>query len=106
MTSPPAVRYLSSLFRFGRIASPNSLLIRAILYEPGHVIVMLVAAGIAFFGVQVWDLSRKVTPLRATLALTVLAWSLVAMSAAIVQPVSLFSILIMTQVSEVRTKRT
>ena len=36
---------------------------------------------IAFFGVQAWDLSRNVTPLRATLALAVLAWSLVAMSA-------------------------
>ena len=42
---------------------------------------MIVAASIAFFGVQAWDLSRNVTPLRATLALTVLAWSVVAMSA-------------------------
>ena len=43
--------------------------------------IMIVAAGIAFFGVQVWDLSRNVTPLRATLAMTVLTWSVVAMSA-------------------------
>jgi alginate O-acetyltransferase complex protein AlgI len=76
-----ASRYLSSLFNLGAGSSANALLLRAVFYEPGHVIVMIVAAGIAFFGVQAWDLSRNVTPLRATLALTVLAWSVVAMSA-------------------------
>ena len=75
-----ACRYLSSLFNLGG-SSANALLLRAVFYEPGHVIVMIVAAGIAFFGVQAWDLSRNVTPFRATLALTVLAWSVVAMSA-------------------------
>jgi alginate O-acetyltransferase complex protein AlgI len=76
-----ASRYLASLFNLGAGSSANALLLRAVFYEPGHVIVMIVAAGIAFFGVQSWDLSRNVTPLRATLALTVLAWSVVAMSA-------------------------
>jgi alginate O-acetyltransferase complex protein AlgI len=76
-----ASRYFSSLFNLGAGSSANALLLRAVFYEPGHVIVMIVAAGIAFFGVQAWDLSRNVTPLRATLALTVLAWSVVAMSA-------------------------
>ncbi len=76
-----ASRYLSSLFNLAGGSSASALLLRAVFYEPGHLIVMIVAASIAFFGVQAWDLSRNVTPLRATLALTVLAWSIVAMSA-------------------------
>ena len=63
---PAATRYLASLFNLGGAANANSLLLRAIFYEPGHVMVMLVAAAIAFFGVQAWDLSRNVTPLRAS----------------------------------------
>jgi alginate O-acetyltransferase complex protein AlgI len=78
---PAATRYLASLFNLGRAADANALLLRAIFYEPGHVLVMLAAAAIAFFGVQVWDLSRNVTPLRASMALGVFAWSIVAMSA-------------------------
>ena len=76
-----AGHYLSSLFNLGAGPRPSAFLLRAIFYEPSHVMVMIVAAGIAFFGVQAWDLSRNVTPLRATLAMTVLAWSVVAMSA-------------------------
>jgi alginate O-acetyltransferase complex protein AlgI len=75
-----ASRYLASLFNL-RSASPNSLLLRAIFYEPGHVMVMIAGAGIAFFGVQTWNLSRHITPLRATLALALLTCSVVAMSA-------------------------
>ncbi len=78
---PAATRYLASLFNLGGAGNANSLLLRAIFYEPGHVMVMLAAAAIAFFGIQAWDLSRNVTPLRASCALGVLAWSLVAMSA-------------------------
>jgi alginate O-acetyltransferase complex protein AlgI len=76
-----ATRYLGSLFYLRGEADPNSLLLRAIFYEPGHVLVMLVAAALAFFGIQVWDLSRNVTPLRASWALGVFAWSVIAMSA-------------------------
>jgi alginate O-acetyltransferase complex protein AlgI len=78
---PAANRYLGSLFNLAGGAETNGLLLRAVLYDPGHVAVMLVAAGIAFFGIQAWDLARNVTPLRASCALGVLAWSLVAMSA-------------------------
>jgi alginate O-acetyltransferase complex protein AlgI len=76
-----ATRYLGSLFNLGGGVDRNALLLRAIFYEPGHVVVMLVAACIAFFGIQVWDLSRNVTPLRASLALGVFVCSLVVMSA-------------------------
>ena len=39
-----ASRYLSSLFNLGGGSTANALLLRAIFYEPGHVIVMIVAA--------------------------------------------------------------
>jgi alginate O-acetyltransferase complex protein AlgI len=76
-----AMRYLSSLFNLGGGSTANALLLRATFYEPGHVVIMIVAAAIAFFGVQAWDLSRNVTPLRASWALGVFACSVVAMSA-------------------------
>jgi alginate O-acetyltransferase complex protein AlgI len=76
-----AIRYLASLFNLGGGSSPNALLLRAIFYEPGHVVIMIAAAAIAFFGVQAWDLSRNVTPVRAFWALGVFACSVVAMSA-------------------------
>jgi len=77
---PAALRYLSSLFNLNGSTEANALLLRAVFYDPGHVLAMLTAAGIAFFGVQTWDLSRNVTPLRAALAMGVFAWSVVAMS--------------------------
>jgi alginate O-acetyltransferase complex protein AlgI len=78
---PAAVRYLSSLFSLGERPTVNSLLLRAIFYEPGHVAIVCAAAVIAFVGAQAWDLSRNVTPWRASWALGTLACSLVAMAA-------------------------
>ena len=75
-----AGRYLSWLVPF-RDPGANAILLRAIFYAPGHVVAMIVAAGLAFFGIQTWDLARNVTPLRATWALSVLTVSVVAMSA-------------------------
>jgi alginate O-acetyltransferase complex protein AlgI len=83
---PAAFRYLSSLFNLTGQTDANSLLLRSIFYDPGHVAVMLIAAGIAFFGVQTWDLSHNVTPLRASLAMGLFAWSVVAMSAQTFNP--------------------
>ena len=77
---PAAMHYLASLFNLGGGVSPNAVLLRAMFYDTGHILAMLAAAGIAFFGVQTWDLSWNVTPLRASLALGVFVWALVAMS--------------------------
>ena len=76
-----AMHYLASLFNLGSRPSANALLLRAIFYEPSHVVIMLLAAAIAFFGVQVWDLSRHVTPFRAVWALSIFACAVVVMSA-------------------------
>jgi alginate O-acetyltransferase complex protein AlgI len=78
---PAATHYLASLFNLDGTVSPNSLLVRAIFYLPGHLLAMMVAAGIAFLGAQTWDLSHRVTPLRASLAMGVFAGSIVVMSA-------------------------
>jgi alginate O-acetyltransferase complex protein AlgI len=50
------------------------------LYSPDRFIAIVVAAGLAFFGIQTWDLSKNVTPWRAAGALGVFAWALVALS--------------------------
>jgi alginate O-acetyltransferase complex protein AlgI len=59
---------------------PPELLVRSILYSPDHVLALGLAALIAFLGVQTWDLSKKVTPLRAAAAVGLFVWSLVALS--------------------------
>jgi alginate O-acetyltransferase complex protein AlgI len=76
---PSALRFLRALFGLGDAAS-SSVLVRATLYSVDHVLVLAVAAAIAFGGVQTWDLSKRVTPLRAALALGLFAWSVVALS--------------------------
>ena len=43
-------------------SSPLSPLMSVVLYSRGHVIVLILAGLIAFFGVQTWDLSKRVTP--------------------------------------------
>jgi alginate O-acetyltransferase complex protein AlgI len=78
---PSAAHYLASLFRLDGGVSADALLLRAVFYSPGHVLIMLAAGGIAFLGVQTWDLSRNVTPLRAALALGVFGLAVVSLSA-------------------------
>jgi alginate O-acetyltransferase complex protein AlgI len=74
------VEYLRSLF--GRTAVPTTAaLVRAGLYDRYHVFWMVTAAVLAFFGVQTWDLARRVTPARAVMAAVLLLWSVVALCA-------------------------
>jgi alginate O-acetyltransferase complex protein AlgI len=75
-----AGRYLSWMLP-GRDPGANAVLLRAVFYEPGHLAVMIAAAGLAFLGVQTWDLAREITPVRASWALVVLGASAVVMSA-------------------------
>ncbi|HLY73852.1 MAG TPA: MBOAT family O-acyltransferase, partial [Planctomycetota bacterium] len=76
---PSALGYGRSLFGLGA-PSATSVLVRATLYSVDHVIALAVAATVAFLGVQTWDLSKRVTPWRAFLALGLFAWSVVALS--------------------------
>jgi alginate O-acetyltransferase complex protein AlgI len=74
------VEYLSSLF--GRaLVSPSATLCRGDLYNRFHLFWMIAAALIAFFGVQTWDLARRVTPVRAVLAFGLLLLSISALCA-------------------------
>jgi alginate O-acetyltransferase complex protein AlgI len=73
--------YLRSLFGGHSDLPATSALLRALLYSREQVLWMAAAAAISWLGVDVWRLAKRVTPLRAALALGVFAWSLVALSA-------------------------
>jgi alginate O-acetyltransferase complex protein AlgI len=73
--------YLTSLFGGHSNLPATSVLLRGLLYSREQILWMAVAAAIAWLGVDTWRLSKRVTPLRAALALGVFAWSVVAMSA-------------------------
>jgi alginate O-acetyltransferase complex protein AlgI len=77
---PAALDYLAALFGLREVPA-SALLARAVLLPLDKVAVLLAAAGIAFLGVQTWDLSKRVTPLRAAIAMAVLVWSVAALSA-------------------------
>ena len=73
------VHYLQSLIGW-HTPTAADLFFRQILYSKFHLMWFAVAAGISFFGVQTWDLARRLSPLRATTAVGLLAWAIVAMS--------------------------
>jgi alginate O-acetyltransferase complex protein AlgI len=79
------VEYLGSLF--GLVAVPaTAALPRGDFYNRYHAFWMVTAAALAFFGVQTWDLARRVTPLRAALAVVLLLWSVAALCAQAYNP--------------------
>jgi len=71
-----ATSYLACMFGLKGKIPATELLVRAQMYSPDHVAMLLLAAGIAFFGVQTWDLSKKITPWRATAAMLLFALSI------------------------------
>jgi alginate O-acetyltransferase complex protein AlgI len=73
------VEYFRSLFGLADVPVAAAL-VRGDFYNRYHVLWMAVAAVIAFFGVQTWDLARRVTPLRAVVALALLMWSMAALA--------------------------
>jgi alginate O-acetyltransferase complex protein AlgI len=77
---PSALTYTASLAGLHRDLPATSTLVRGVLYSPDRCLWMAVAAGIAFFGVETWDLSKRLTPPKAAAAVALLMWSLVAMS--------------------------
>jgi alginate O-acetyltransferase complex protein AlgI len=75
-----ALDYAANLFGLGGALPATSVLPQAILYSTDHLMAIVVAAGLAFVGVQTWDLSKNVTPARAAWAVGLFAWALVALS--------------------------
>ncbi len=77
---PAAIDYLGWMFGLNGPLQATALLTRSVLFSPDHLAWMAIAAGIAFFGVQTWDLSKRVTPPRAFAAIALFLWSVVALS--------------------------
>jgi alginate O-acetyltransferase complex protein AlgI len=80
-----AVAYLRVLVR-GNAAAPLSMLVTTVLYTRGHIVVLITAALIAFFGRQTWDLSKQVTPARAIAAMILLAASMASLATQAANP--------------------
>ncbi len=77
---PAGIRYVGDLFSFARPLTRASMILRAHLWTPAHLLVMAAAALLAFFGTQTWDLSRRISPARSILAFALLGASIVSMS--------------------------
>jgi alginate O-acetyltransferase complex protein AlgI len=75
-----ALDYAANLFGFNGSLPATAVLPRAILYSTDHLLAIAVATGLAFFGLQTWDLSKNVTPWRAAWATCLFGWALVALS--------------------------
>jgi alginate O-acetyltransferase complex protein AlgI len=69
------VDYFRSLFGLADVPAAAAL-VRGDFYNRYHLLWMVVAAVVAFFGVETWDLARRVTPVRALVALALLLWSM------------------------------
>jgi alginate O-acetyltransferase complex protein AlgI len=76
-----ALLYARALIPGASMVPPASVLSRAVLYSPYNVVIMLVAALVAFFGISTWDLARQITVPRAMAALALAVVSFVTMSA-------------------------
>jgi len=48
-------------------AEPAAALVGGLIYQPYHVMWLGIAAGLAFFGVQAWDFTKRITPIKAAL---------------------------------------
>jgi alginate O-acetyltransferase complex protein AlgI len=73
---PAALNYLRSMFSSRHDIPPTEILVRATMYTPQNLAWMATAAAIAFFGVQTWDLAKKITPWRAAAAILLLVWAI------------------------------
>jgi alginate O-acetyltransferase complex protein AlgI len=71
------VDYFRSLFGLIDVHA-TATLVRGDFYNRYHVVWMSVAGVVAFFGIQTWDLARRVTQLRAVVAIFLLIWSIAA----------------------------
>jgi alginate O-acetyltransferase complex protein AlgI len=68
---PAALAYCKLLFSFQLDVTPVIKIAHLSLWTPVHIVGIFLAAMIAFFGVQTWDLARRVTPATAAFSLLV-----------------------------------
>ena len=74
------LKYMACLFGLGDKPSATDWLSHTLLASTDHLLWLAVAAILAFFGVQTWDLARRITFGKATLAMALLVWSAIALS--------------------------
>lgn len=75
-----SMEYLGSMFGLYGSGSSQALLIRAYLYSADHLLWMSIAAGLAFFGANTWDLAKRVTPVKGALAMLLFVWAVIALT--------------------------
>jgi len=81
-----AINYFVTLFRFGSPITGTIKVAHLGLWTYPHLTAMFAAAAIAFWGVQTWDLAKRVTPAWAGFALLVFGASLAAFAMRSVTP--------------------
>jgi alginate O-acetyltransferase complex protein AlgI len=72
--------YLLMMFRFNAVPTPVIKITHLGMWTETHVVCMILAALIAFLGIQTWDLAKRVNPLTAVFALAVFWVSVAALS--------------------------
>jgi alginate O-acetyltransferase complex protein AlgI len=71
-----AIRYVACMFGLGGDIPPVEALVRVEAYTLNHVLWMLIGVVIVFFGVQTWDLAKRITAPRAAFAIALFLWSI------------------------------
>ena len=74
-----ACGYIASMFGLGQVTDATAL-IGGVIYSPYHILSILIAALVVFFGVQSWHWTRRIRPLKALVILSLLLLSLAALS--------------------------
>jgi alginate O-acetyltransferase complex protein AlgI len=75
-----AGHYLCTMFHFGVGATPVDRIAHFGLWTYPHLLELFAAAAIAFFGIQTWDLARRVTPAVAAFSLVVFLAAILTLS--------------------------
>ena len=74
-----AGRYVASMFGFGQTTASSALL-GGVMYTPYHLISLAIATFVTGFGIQSWDWTRQIGPLKALIILSLLMLSLAALT--------------------------
>ncbi|MGA2584652.1 MAG: MBOAT family O-acyltransferase [Tepidisphaeraceae bacterium] len=75
-----AVEYVKMLFSFDAVAMPIAKVAHSGMWTPAHLVCLGVGLIVSFFGIQTWDVAKRVTPARAVFALLVFSTALATLS--------------------------
>ena len=75
-TLPAAVHYLGCMFGVAS-TQPGAALLDTVILQPYYVLSFIAALVVAFFGMQSWDWTRSLTPVKGAIALALLWLSIV-----------------------------